>query len=170
VIELLLLDRDGVINEKIENGYVTNPSQLSIIRPTFEFLQQNNTLFRHIGVVTNQQGIGKSLFTMHDLEIVHEVVTQMFAEYGLPIPTYFICPHLNGHCDCRKPKPKLLQDAIEYFAASPNTTLMIGDSHSDVEASKSAGIKIVHLEDTCQTTSCSAISHVLAPEVFSSSS
>lgn len=166
MIELLLLDRDGVLNQKIENGYVTNPSQLFFIRPTFEFLQQNSTLFRHIGVVTNQQGIGKNLFTMDDLESVHEVVTQKFAEFDLPTPTYFICPHLNGYCDCRKPKPKLIQDAIEYFDASPKATLMIGDSHSDVEASKSAGIKIIHLEDTCKTTSCSAISHVLVPEVF----
>ncbi len=167
MIDLLLLDRDGVLNQKIENGYVTKPSQISIIRPTFEFLQQNNSLFTHIGVVTNQQGIGKNFFTLHDLESVHEVVTKLFEEFDLPAPTYFICPHLDGNCDCRKPKPKLIQDAIEYFDASPKTTLMIGDSDSDVEASKSAGIKIVHLNNTCQTTSCSAISHILTPEVFS---
>jgi D-glycero-D-manno-heptose 1,7-bisphosphate phosphatase len=167
VIELLLLDRDGVLNEKIENGYVTNPSQLSFIESTFDFLQENSILFREIGVVTNQQGIGKNLLTMHDLESVHEVVTQKFIEFNLPTPVYFICPHLSGLCECRKPKPKLIHDAVQYFDASPKTTLMIGDSRSDVEASISAGIRIVHLDNMCQITSCPAISHVLASEIFS---
>jgi D-glycero-D-manno-heptose 1,7-bisphosphate phosphatase len=168
VIELLLLDRDGVINKKIENGYVTNASQLSFIESTFVFLERNKSHFKHIGVVTNQQGIGKKLFTLDDLADVHNFVSQKFSECNLTIPVYFVCPHLSGLCECRKPKPKLIHDAIQFFDSNPKATLMIGDSLSDVEASKSAGINVIHLDSQCNKKSCVAVSHNLTAEVFHS--
>ena len=167
MIELLLLDRDGVLNEKIENGYVTDPNQLSFLESTFDFLRENMTRFKYTGVVTNQQGIGKGLLSRKDLDAIHEKMSQQFRNFGLDIPVYFVCPHLSNLCECRKPKPKLIFDAVQHFKASLNGTVLIGDSTSDVLAAKSAGIRVVHLFDSCDVDNCDAVSHTLIPEIFS---
>ena len=166
MIELLLLDRDGVLNKKIENGYVTNVSQLTFIKSTFDFLRQNSFQFKYTGVVTNQQGIGKRLFSQEDLGLIHKKMSEQFCKSGLEAPTYFVCPHLSRTCECRKPKPGLILDALTHFKASPNRTLMIGDSASDVLAANAAGISAVHLSDNCEKDSCLATSHTLSPSIF----
>lgn len=166
MIELLLLDRDGVINERIIDGYVTDETQLTFIDSTFDFLSQNQSIIKNIGVVTNQQGIGKKLFSSSDLFRIHEKVSKEFLNYGLVTPAYFVCPHLSGSCECRKPKPLLLLEAMEHFKVTKESTLMIGDSISDVLAAKKAGVNIVHLEEKCEFSSCGAISHKLVKEIF----
>jgi len=165
VIDLLLLDRDGVINERIIDGYVTDETQLIFIDSTFDFLRQNQSSIKNIGVVTNQQGIGKKLFSASDLFRIHERVSQQFSNYGLVTPAYFVCPHLSGSCECRKPKPLLLLNAMEHFKVTKESTLMIGDSISDVLAAKKAGVSVVHLGERCKSA-CGAISHRLNKEIF----
>lgn len=166
MIDLLLLDRDGVINERIIDGYVTDETQLVFIDSTFDFLSQNKSLIKNIGVVTNQQGLGRKLFSTSDLLKIHEKVSQQFSNYGLVNPAYFVCPHLSETCECRKPKPLLLLDAMNYFNVTKESTLMIGDSISDVLAAKSAGVSVVHLEEKCEFSPCEAISHNLNGEIF----
>ncbi len=167
MIKLLLLDRDGVINEKINNGYVTSISQLRFIESTFDFLKKNIANFEHVAVVTNQQGIAKNLLSLSDLEVIHNIVSQYFVDNGLSAPIFFVCPHLSGECECRKPKPRLILDAIAAFNSTSTTTLMIGDSISDVEAAQSANIGVVHLDSNCNSPDCYAKYHFLNSEIFS---
>lgn len=166
MIELLLLDRDGVINERIIDGYVTDETQLTFIDSTFNFLSQNKSLIKNIGVVTNQQGIGKELFSTCDLIKIHEKVSQQFLNFGLVAPAYFVCPHLSETCECRKPKPLLLLDAMDYFNVTKESTLMIGDSISDVLAANAAGVNVIHLAEKCEFSPCDAISHNLNGKLF----
>jgi D-glycero-D-manno-heptose 1,7-bisphosphate phosphatase len=166
VIELLILDRDGVINEKIKNGYVKSISELIFIDSTFIFLSQHLTEFMNIAVITNQQGISKKLFDINDLVAIHEKVSDKFNEFGLPTPTYFVCPHLAGTCDCRKPSPSLIFEALDHFKSQRGSTLMIGDSESDIEAARNAGIDSIHLNLACDASECYARSHELHAGIF----
>ena len=67
----LFLDRDGVLNQRIVDDYVLKPEQFVVIDGVFEALKVFSSIFEHIVVVTNQQGIGKGLMTEDDLDAIH---------------------------------------------------------------------------------------------------
>ena len=159
-IKTLLLDRDGVINKKIINGYITHLSELDFIESTFEFISKINSYDLKIGIVTNQQCIAKKIISVDQLGIIHSRVSQEFKDRGLPVPKFWICPHLSGSCSCRKPSSKLIMEALHDFGSPPSeSVLMIGDSDSDVFAAQNAGIRILHLQDNCMINGCPAIAH-----------
>ena len=68
----LFLDRDGVINKKIENDYVRNWSQFEFIEGVIEALKILRNIFGKIIIVTNQRGIGRGLMTENDLHEIHK--------------------------------------------------------------------------------------------------
>ena len=74
----LFLDRDGVINKKIENNYVRNWSQFEFIEGVIEALKILRNIFGKIIIVTNQRGIGKGLMTENDLYKIHENMIKVF--------------------------------------------------------------------------------------------
>ena len=68
----LFLDRDGVINKKLENDYVKHWIEFEFIEGTLDALKILNSIFGTIVVVTNQQGIGKGIYRTEDLELIHQ--------------------------------------------------------------------------------------------------
>ena len=159
-ITTLLLDRDGVINKKITNGYVTNLSELEFIEPTFEFISRINSFNLKIGIITNQQCIAKGIITFDQLEIIHNRIIEEFKYRELPLPKFWVCPHFEGTCDCRKPSSILVMQALRDFESPPSEkVLMVGDSDSDVFAAQNANIRILHLQDNCLINACPAIAH-----------
>ena len=67
----LFLDRDGVINRRIIDGYVTRREDFVLIDGVLEAIAIFACKFDHIFMVTNQQGIGKGLMTETDLADIH---------------------------------------------------------------------------------------------------
>ncbi len=67
----LFLDRDGVINERIVDGYVTRPEDFRLLEGVLEAMVIFARRFDRIFMVTNQQGIGKGLMSVGDLELIH---------------------------------------------------------------------------------------------------
>ena len=67
----LFLDRDGVINKKIDHDYVRNLEMFKWIDGSKEAIVSLSKIFEKIIVVTNQQGIGKGLMTENDLNEIH---------------------------------------------------------------------------------------------------
>ena len=63
----------------------------------------------------------------------------------------YYCPHhpdFTGDCDCRKPKPGLLLQAIKTYNIDPAESVLIGDTNRDLEAGKRAGIgKNLYIQD-----------------------
>ena len=105
----LFLDRDGVINKKIENDYVRNWSQFEfidgVIDGVIDGLKMLRQIFGEIIIVTNQRGIGLGLMTEEDLHKIHESMKKVFEENGIFIDKIYYCPHdyEKEICDCRKP-------------------------------------------------------------------
>lgn len=140
----LFLDRDGVINRKLEGDYVKNWSEFEWLPGVVESLGELGKYFYPILVVTNQQGIGKGLMTESDLQQLHlQLTSDLQGVYEEPVlHDFYYCPHLaDDHCHCRKPKNGMfLQATIDYPFIQLDNAWMIGDSPTDIEAARSLGI------------------------------
>ncbi len=134
----LFLDRDGVINKKLDGTYVMNPEQFEILPGVAEAVGVFSTLFGRIVIVTNQQGIGKELMTHEDLAAVHDKMIDILAWSGGRIDEVYYCPDL-AHEDSpsRKPNPGMGWRAKEDFPEIDfRKSIMVGDSVSDIEFGK----------------------------------
>ena len=140
----LFLDRDGIINERIIDGYVQNPAQfvlLPYVREAFVELRQR---FGHIFLVTNQQGIGKGLMSEQDLEQVHGY---MEAELEFPFDRIYFCPELaSANSPFRKPEIGMaLQAQRDFPDVDFSRSVMVGDAVSDMLFGEKAGMFTVFI-------------------------
>ncbi|GAB57664.1 D-glycero-beta-D-manno-heptose 1,7-bisphosphate 7-phosphatase [Rheinheimera nanhaiensis] len=141
------LDRDGVIN--VDHGYVSSAEQFEFIDGVFDacrHLQQQGYL---LIVVTNQSGIGRGYYTEQQFHSLTRWMNAQFALKGVHINEVFFCPHhpvnakppYQTECNCRKPAPGMLLQAIEKYQIDPVQSLMLGDKKADMQAAKAAGIR-----------------------------
>lgn len=136
----VLLDRDGVINRRVMNGYVTTWAEFVFMPDALEglrFLAQHG----YVGIViSNQAGVGKGLIIPSALEEMTRQFVQEVERYGGRIVGVYYCPHRpEDDCECRKPKPGLLLQAQREHRFAFAETFMIGDSESDVLAARAVG-------------------------------
>jgi len=138
-MSLVLLDRDGVINED-STTYIKRPSEWLPIPGSLEAIARLNRAGRSVAICTNQAGIARGLFSQADLDAIHGRLVAAIARLGGRIDGIFCCPHApDDHCSCRKPAPGLLTRAMRDLTAAPGDTTVIGDSLRDMEAALSAG-------------------------------
>jgi D-glycero-D-manno-heptose 1,7-bisphosphate phosphatase len=138
----VLVDRDGVINRRIVNGYVTRwkdfaflPGVLSALR----LLKENG--YKAL-VVSNQSCVGRGLLSWQELQAITRRMRLEVALAGGAIDKVYYCPHAPGdNCGCRKPQPGLLLKAMEEHQTWPAQIYMVGDSASDMEAAGRAGCR-----------------------------
>jgi D-glycero-D-manno-heptose 1,7-bisphosphate phosphatase len=137
----VLLDRDGVINALPADVYILDPGELTLIDGAAEAIRTLNDRGYGILVVSNQQCVGKGLITREALDAISDRLTSLLREAsGATIVDFFYCPHLvEDGCDCRKPKPGLIEQARARYGFDPKTTCMAGDSYKDVYAAQAAG-------------------------------
>jgi D-glycero-D-manno-heptose 1,7-bisphosphate phosphatase len=147
-LKLVLLDRDGVINKKVPGGYVNSIEDFEINLEIFDFLKFLEARTIRTAIVTNQQGLGKGVTKFPNFHLIQGFFAQECIQRNLTPPQLFYCPHLEGTCECRKPKSNMLLAAMKTFDVTPDKCLMIGDSVSDVSAGKSILIKTVHFGET----------------------
>lgn len=140
---LIILDRDGVINQDSDD-YIKSPDEWIPIPGSLEAiarLTQNNY---QVVVVSNQSGIGRKLFTIDALNAIHIKMNTHLAQFGGVIDAIFFCPHTpRDDCSCRKPKPGLYNAVSERLRTSLNKIYCIGDKMTDIKAIESAGGKPV---------------------------
>ena len=131
----LFLDRDGVINKKLEGRYVTSPSELVLIPDAAEVIAKFSTLFGRIIIVTNQQGIGKELMTHQDLSNVHNSLVDQINYFGGQINQIYYCPDLAYEdSPNRKPNPGMgFQAKNDFPEINFRKSIMVGDSESDIQ-------------------------------------
>ena len=151
----LFLDRDGVINVRIIDGYVTKIDEFEFLPNVIEALKIFKKKFKHIIVVTNQQGVGKGIMKFEDVEEVHRFMVQKVADNEGKIDKVYFCPQLKSVLDnYRKPSPKMAYFAQNDFPdIDLSKSIMIGDMYSDVEFGKNAGMKTIFIGDNEMTIS-----------------
>lgn len=143
----LFLDRDGVVNEQIIDGYVMKIDQFVFKDGVVDTLRALRDYFGRIVLVTNQQCVGKGLCTMAEIVAVHDWMQQQLGAAGAALDAVYCCPHLAAdQCDCRKPKPGMAMQALRDFPDIDfSQSVMIGDSLSDIQFAVQAGLQPVHV-------------------------
>lgn len=136
---LIILDRDGVINHDSPD-YIRSPHELRIISGVCEGIAALYQQGFRIVVATNQSGIARGYFSEETLDLMFKKIQIKLQDHGAAIDQFYYCPHSpSAGCNCRKPSPGMLQQALNEFHANPEQTWMIGDSTKDIMAGKTIG-------------------------------
>jgi D-glycero-D-manno-heptose 1,7-bisphosphate phosphatase len=137
----IFLDRDGVINKEL-GRYVTHLSDFEVLPHVMPNLKKLVSAGFEIVVITNQGGIAKGLYSIHDLNEMHQSLIDKAINNKSPIRQIYFCPHHPdmGYCLCRKPGSLLLEKAIAKFQFDPSKSFMIGDTERDIIAAKAVGV------------------------------
>lgn len=136
--QLVILDRDGVINVDSEH-YIKSPDEWQALPGSLEAITTLNKANIKVAIATNQSGLARGLFDLTTLQLIHEKLTKQLAQYGGHIDGIFFCPHgPDDGCGCRKPKPGLLEQALNAFSISPKEAIFVGDSIRDIQAAHTA--------------------------------
>jgi D-glycero-D-manno-heptose 1,7-bisphosphate phosphatase len=142
----LFIDRDGVIN--VDKGHVYHSEDFEFIEGIFELCRQYLAEDFIIVVITNQAGIAKGIYTEADYLRLTDWMIGQFKNNGVTISKVYHCPHypdITGPCQCRKPNPGMILEAIEEFNLDISECVLIGDKDTDLEAGRRAGIPESHL-------------------------
>ena len=137
----VFLDRDGVINEKAQDGdYVKSWDEFHFLPGAVDGILKLNTIETPIVVVTNQRGISLGLMTEAELIEIHEKMLAHLRSRGARVDAIYFCPHGKEECDCRKPGTGMFVAAQRDLALDDlRQAVVIGDSPSDMKAAESLG-------------------------------
>jgi len=134
----LILDRDGVINHDSDD-YIKSPEEWLPLPGSLEAIAIANRAGFHVIVVTNQSGLARGYFDINTLNAIHKKMNQKIARLGGRIEAIFFCPHAPDEgCDCRKPKPGMLNEIRDRLNISLEKVWFVGDTFADIQAARSA--------------------------------
>jgi D-glycero-D-manno-heptose 1,7-bisphosphate phosphatase len=139
-VKLIVLDRDGVINED-SDAYVKTPEEWIPIPGSLEAIARLCKAGWTVAVATNQSGLARGLFDATALSDMHFKMQQQVMELGGRIDLIVHCPHgPDDDCGCRKPLPGLFERIAEHFHLSDlNGVPVVGDSRRDLLAGMQLG-------------------------------
>jgi D-glycero-D-manno-heptose 1,7-bisphosphate phosphatase len=134
----VLIDRDGTIN--VEVNYLSDPDQLELYPGVGQAIRRLNKLGLGVAVVTNQSGVARGYFDLARLEEIHTRLYALLEAEGAAIDGIYICPHApEDDCDCRKPLPGMVDQAVAEHHFDPARSFMIGDKTVDVDLGRAVG-------------------------------
>ncbi|MCL4747810.1 MAG: D-glycero-beta-D-manno-heptose 1,7-bisphosphate 7-phosphatase [Burkholderiaceae bacterium] len=142
-MKLIILDRDGVINHD-SSACIKSAEEWRAIRGSVEAIARLCKAGFRVAVASNQSGIGRGLFDLPALTAVNAKMHKAVLLAGGRLDAVFFCPHTEQeHCNCRKPRPGMIEDILRRFQAEPNEVTMVGDSLRDLQAASAMRCKPV---------------------------
>ena len=140
-MKLVILDRDGVINQESAN-FIKNPNEWIALPGSLEAIALLNQSGFRVILATNQSGVGRGLYDMAMLNAIHDKMHRALAQVGGRIDALFYCPHTaDDNCSCRKPKTGMIVDIARRFSVDLSEVFAVGDSLRDLQAFAEAGCK-----------------------------
>jgi D-glycero-D-manno-heptose 1,7-bisphosphate phosphatase len=151
------LDRDGVLN--VDHGYVHRPERLEWVAGAPEAVRLLNEAGIPVIVITNQSGVARGYFGETDVQQFHAHVQEQLRARGAHVDAFYYCPHhpqgtvaeFAIACDCRKPKPGMLERAARDFAVDRKRSFLIGDKDDDVAAAAAFGVRGIKFDAKTQS-------------------
>lgn len=141
--QLLILDRDGVINED-SDAYIKSLDEWRPIPGSIEAMGRLYQAGYRLCIATNQSGLARGLFQLQDLEQMHQRLAELLRPWQAEIDHIFFCPHgPEAGCDCRKPKPGLFTQIKAHYGQSLEGVYAVGDSERDLIAARLSGARPV---------------------------
>ena len=155
----VFLDRDGVVN--VGRGYVGTWEQFEFLAGVPEALRELQDAGYLLIVVSNQSGIGRGYYSESDLHTLNQAIAEhLDSTLGVTLSGFYHCPHhpteaeggFRQQCDCRKPAPGMIQQAVLDHGIDVKTSLLVGDKDSDIEAGRAAGVaRLFKVVDSAQS-------------------
>lgn len=137
--KLIILDRDGVINEDSDD-YIKSAAAWKPIPGSLEAIARLNQQGYRVAVATNQAGLARGLFDMHALNAIHQKLHLAGQTVGAHVDAIFFCPHApEDFCDCRKPRPGMLRAIGQRFDIQLTGVPLVGDTLRDLQAGFEVG-------------------------------
>lgn len=138
-IKLVILDRDGTINQD-RDDYVKSPDEWLPLPGALEAIARLNHAGWRVVVASNQSGLGRGLFDVVTLNAMHAKFYKLLGAAGGRVDAVFYCPHgPEESCQCRKPLPGLFEQIRERYGMDLKGVPAVGDSLRDLQAGATAG-------------------------------
>lgn len=147
----IFLDRDGTINKYV--GFLRKNDDFELLPNVAEAIRMINLSGYLAIVVTNQPVIARGEVTESELQEIHNKMETLLGNEGAYLDAIYYCPHhphkgfdgeipeLKIECECRKPKPGMLLNAVRDYNIDLKKSWMVGDSENDLKAGIAAGCK-----------------------------
>ncbi|WP_448678456.1 D-glycero-beta-D-manno-heptose 1,7-bisphosphate 7-phosphatase [Pseudomonas nicosulfuronedens] len=133
-MKLLILDRDGVINQD-SDAYIKSLDEWIPIPGAITAIARLSKAGWTVAVATNQSGIARGYYDLAILDGMHQRLRELVAAQGGELGVVVYCPHgPDEGCDCRKPKPGMLLQIAQHYGAELRGTWFVGDSRGDLDA------------------------------------
>jgi len=138
---LVVLDRDGVINADSDD-FIKSPDEWQPLPGSLEAIATLCANGFTVVVVTNQSGVGRNLFDQATLQDIHAKMQAAVEAAGGRLDNIYVCPHHpDAGCDCRKPKPGMLEQVQRDYGCSLKGVAAIGDATRDLAAAEHVGAR-----------------------------
>ncbi len=145
----VFLDRDGTINEEV--NYLSHPDQLRLIGGAAEAIKRLNGAGFKTVVITNQAGIARGYFSEATLQQIHRELDKMLRAQEAHLDAIYYCPHhptagigvYKINCNCRKPKPGLLEQSARELNLDLRQSFIVGDKPADLQAGDAVGCRTI---------------------------
>jgi D-glycero-D-manno-heptose 1,7-bisphosphate phosphatase len=165
-MRVLLIDRDGVINEDSAD-FIRSPADWHALPGSLEAIARAQRLGYHVVVVSNQSGLARGHFSMHDLNEIHARLCAELARFGGRVEAFFFCPHgPDDDCECRKPRAGLLLALRERLGIDLTRTPFIGDRLSDARAARSVGARAMLVRSGLEAPAAQDLAQLDQVEVY----
>jgi D-glycero-D-manno-heptose 1,7-bisphosphate phosphatase len=140
-MKLVIVDRDGVINED-SDAYIKSAAEWVPIPGSLEAIARLNHAGYRVVVATNQSGVARGLFDMEALDAIHQRLHGELAKVGGQLEGIYFCPHgPDDGCRCRKPAPGLFEEIANRTNTPLEDVPAVGDSLRDLVAARAVGAR-----------------------------
>ena len=138
-MKLVILDRDGTINEDSPD-FIKSVAEWKPIPGSIEAIARLSHAGFRVFVASNQSGIGRGLLDFDALFAIHDRLQRAVSEIGGHIDAIAFAPdHPDNATELRKPSPGMIKDLAKRLQVDLNKVPLIGDSLADVQAARAAG-------------------------------
>lgn len=143
VVQHAILDRDGVLNREREGVWLSDPSQWEWEDGSLQALQRLTQAGIKISIVSNQSGIGRGVVSRSEVDGLHQWLETELASESIELAGVYLCPHApEDGCDCRKPLPGMVREAMAKSGVAKEHSILIGDDKRDLDAGRAAGVRV----------------------------
>lgn len=147
-MDVVFLDRDGVINEFPGNGnYVTKVKSFNFLPGSLEAIRLLSEEGYDIFIISNQAGVGKGVYSKEKLRHITRNMLKGIKAAGGKIKKIYYCTHKSDQdCSCRKPGVGLIEKALKIENGKldlQHKVFFVGDTKSDILTGYNARCKTI---------------------------
>ncbi|MGA3123833.1 MAG: HAD-IIIA family hydrolase [Polyangiaceae bacterium] len=178
-----IVDRDGTILDVVrdeETGTISvafHPDQIRFLAGSIDGLRALQDRGYLLAIATNQPAPAKGQFSANAVHRTNRALVDRLRDLGIDIAAVEVCMHhpvgaaggeaaLIRTCECRKPKPGMLNAVLGRLGGDRAHSWMIGDSTADIEAGRAAGLRtgLVFAPNRCELCPLRAAPSSLGPD------